>query len=277
MEIHLWKELLDPYEQAVSELINKFYNLKKEYKKKNEYSPIESVSGRVKSVASILEKMQKKNITYERLAEEVEDIAGIRIICQFVEDIEKVVKLIYQRSDMEVRERKDYLTNVKKSGYRSYHLIVWYEVNTTEGPKKIQVEIQIRTMAMNFWATTEHSLQYKYKGELPPHVAIRLSKAAEAIFTLDNEMSQVRSEIMDSQMDFQMEKNMVKDILRNIENLYRTDNGREVVKIQDEFYKIFASHDLEELARFERQLDIMAEGSHAQSVDSDLSTWQGNV
>ena len=90
MEIQLWKELLDPYEQAVSELLQKFHNLKEEHRKKNLYSPIESVRGRVKTVASILEKMQRKNIPFESLEEALEDIAGIRIICQFVEDIEKV-------------------------------------------------------------------------------------------------------------------------------------------------------------------------------------------
>ena len=106
--------------------------------------------------------MQKKGIGFDRLEEEIEDIAGIRIICQFVEDIEKVAVLIRRRYDMVVIEKKDYLANHKSSGYRSYHMIVWYTVETINGPKQIHVEIQIRTMAMNFWATTEHSLQYKY-------------------------------------------------------------------------------------------------------------------
>ena len=270
MEIQLWKELLDPYEQAVSELLTKFQNLKEEHRKRNLYSPIESVSGRVKAVSSILEKMQRKNIPFENLEEGVEDIAGIRIICQFVEDIERVAAHIYQRTDMEVRSKKDYLTNQKSSGYRSFHLIVWYTVQTIEGPKKLQVEIQIRTMAMNFWATTEHSLQYKYKGDIPPHVGSQLLRVADAIEVLDAEMSKVRSEIMDAQIDSQIETNLVKDILRNIENLYQLDNKREVVKIQNEFYRIFAMHDLAALERFEKQLDILAEGSRAQSVDTSI-------
>lgn len=267
MEIQLWKELLHPYEQAVSELLTKFRMLREEHRRKNMYSPIESVQGRTKSVASILEKMQRKNVPFERLEEEIEDIAGVRIICQFQEDIEKVSQLIEQRHDMEIRSRKDYLSNQKKSGYRSFHLIVWYTVETIEGPKKLQVEIQIRTMAMNFWATTEHSLQYKFKGDIPGHVRIKLSRASDAIEMLDEEMSQVRSEIMDAQIDSQMETNLVKDILRNIENLYRLDNRREVVKIQNEFYRIFSEHNLGELQRFHKQLDIIAEGSRAQSID----------
>ncbi len=268
MEIQLWKELLDPYEQAVSELLTKFRNVKEEHEKRNLYSPIESVSGRTKTVASILEKMQRKNIPFESLEEEVEDIAGIRIICQFQEDIDTVSQMIGKRSDMEIRSRKDYLTNQKKSGYRSLHLIVWYTVETLNGPKRIQAEIQIRTMAMNFWATTEHSLQYKYKGDIPEHVREKLMRASDAIEMLDEEMSLVRSEIMDAQIDSQIETNLVKDILRCIENLYRLDNKREVVKIQNEFYRIFSTHNLEELKRFHRQLAIIAEGSRAQSVDS---------
>ena len=174
MEIQLWREILHPYEQAVSEIVTKFLCLKDEFRKNNLYSPIESVAGRVKTVSSILDKMQRKNVPFEHLEEEIEDIAGVRIICQFVEDIERVVELIRGRSDMEILEMKDYLAFKKKSGYRSYHVVAAYTVDTIHGPKKLQVEIQIRTMAMNFWATTEHSLQYKYKGEIPEHVSTRL-------------------------------------------------------------------------------------------------------
>ena len=271
MEIQLWRELLDPYEQAVSELTTKFNNLKAEHRKRNLYSPIESVSGRVKSVSSILEKMKHKNVPFERLEAEIEDIAGLRIITQFVEDIEKVAQLLYQRSDLEIVEQKDYLANQKKSGYRSFHLIARYTVDCIGGPKPLFVEIQIRTMAMNFWATTEHSLQYKYRGNLPERVAARLTNAADAIFMLDNEMSSVRSEIMNAQIDSQMELQLVKDILNCIENIYRLDNKREVAKIQNEFYRIYAAHNLEELERFHRQLDIFAEGYQAQSIDDPLS------
>ena len=272
MEIYIWKELLDPYEQAVSELILKFRNIQAEFRKKNLYSPIEGVQGRVKTVSSILEKMQRKNIAFEELESEIEDIAGIRLICQFVEDIEKVAQLIYRRTDMKVETTKDYLTNQKKSGYRSFHLIISYEVQTISGPKTLHAEIQIRTMAMNFWATTEHSLQYKYKGDIPEHIRAQLSRVADAIDVLDNEMSQVRSEVMDVQTASRIEINLVKDILRNIENLYRMDNKREVVKIQNEFYRIFETHNLDELRRFGKQLDIMAEGSRAQSVDTNIQS-----
>ena len=274
MEIQLWRSILCPYELAVKELIVKFEHIISEHRENDLYSPIEQVSGRVKSVASILEKMQRKHIPMERMEEEVEDIAGIRIICQFEEDIETVASLIQNRSDITIKSEKNYLKHVKHSGYRSLHLIIYYTVETLNGPRKLQAEIQIRTMAMDFWATIEHSLQYKYKGDMPPHVAERLTNAADAIILLDQEMSSVRNEIMDAQNSSQMQSNLVKDILNNIENLYRVSSEREVIKIQTEFLRVFHTKDLKQLERFHRQLDIIAEGYRAQAVYHDIGGHQ---
>ena len=146
MEIQLWREILSPYEQAVTELVEKFQHLSLEHRERGLYSPIEQVTGRVKSITSILEKMKRKNIPFEKMEEQVEDIAGIRIICQFVEDIQRVSDLIAGRSDMEIKCIKDYIAHQKESGYRSYHLVIYYHVETLNGPKKIQAEIQIRTI-----------------------------------------------------------------------------------------------------------------------------------
>ena len=275
MEIQLWRSILCPYELAVRELIVKFEHNISEHRENDLYSPIEQVSGRVKSVSSILEKMQRKHIPMERMEEEVEDIAGIRIICQFEEDIETVASLIQNRSDMTIKSEKNYLKHVKQSGYRSLHLIIYYTVETLNGPRKLQAEIQIRTMAMDFWATIEHSLQYKYKGDMPPHVAERLTNAADAIILLDQEMSSVRDEIMDAQNSSQMQSNLVKDILNNIENLYRVSSEREITKIQTEFLRVFHTKDLKQLERFHRQLDIIAEGYRAQAVYHNIGHQPG--
>ncbi len=266
MEIQLWRKILCPYELAVRELILKFEHIIEEHRMNGLYSPIEQVTGRVKSVASILEKLQRKNIPIERMEEEVEDIAGIRIICQFEEDIETVAEMLQKRSDLTIKSEKNYLKKIKESGYRSYHLIIYYTVETLEGPKRIQAELQIRTMAMDFWATIEHSLQYKYKGDMPPHVAERLTKAAEAIHALDHEMSSVRDEIMDAQNSSRLQSDIVQDILLCIENLYKVSNEREVRKIQDEFLRIYSGKDMQQLERFHRQLDIIAEGYRAQAL-----------
>ena len=275
MEIQLWRSILCPYELAVRELIVKFEHIISEHRENDLYSPIEQVSGRVKSVSSILEKMQRKHIPMERMEEEVEDIAGIRIICQFEEDIETVASLIQNRSDMTIKSEKNYLKHVKQSGYRSLHLNIYYTVETLNGPRKLQAEIQIRTMAMDFWATIEHSLQYKYKGDMPPHVAERLTNAADAIILLDQEMSSVRDEIMDAQNSSQMQSNLVKDILNNIENLYRVSSEREITKIQTEFLRVFHTKDLKQLERFHRQLDIIAEGYRAQAVYHNIGHQPG--
>ena len=122
MEIQLWKEILSPYEQAVDELLLKFKHIIKDYRSQGLYSPIENVTGRVKRISSILDKMQKKHIPMDHIVEEMDDIAGIRIMCQFEEDIYKVVEIIRNRRDMSIREEKDYITNAKTSGYRSFHL-----------------------------------------------------------------------------------------------------------------------------------------------------------
>ena len=266
MQIQLWREILDPYSLAVDELVTKFNHIIDEYRHAGAYSPIEQVSGRVKTISSILEKSQKKGIDLKDFENTMEDIAGIRIICQFVEDIDKVVDIIKMRSDMRVKSEKDYINNRKKSGYRSYHLIVFYDVETLKGRKELQVEIQIRTLAMNFWATIEHSLQYKYKKNMPEHIKERLSSAAEAILILDQEMSVVRDEIMDAQNSFTVKANIVADILTNIQNLYKVANKQEVIKIQDEFFRIYQNGDQEELTKFSDDLDMISARYRAQSL-----------
>ncbi len=123
-------------------------------------------------------------------------------MCQFVDDISTVTELIRQRKDMRVVEERDYITHNKPSGYRSYHMIVEYPVETIQGKKVVLAEIQIRTLAMNFWASIEHSLNYKYKGMFPEEIKNRLQSAAEAAFRLDEEMSSIRSEIQEAQAYF---------------------------------------------------------------------------
>lgn len=264
MEIQLWKEILTPYELAVEELTLKFNHIMKEYKESDLYSPIEEVTGRVKKISSILEKAQKKNIPIDEIEANLQDIAGLRIICQFVEDIYDVVEIIKSRSDMKVIGEKDYISHHKDSGYRSYHMIVEYKVETIKGHRTIPVEIQIRTMAMNFWATIEHSLQYKYSQGIPEHIKKRLNAASEAILRLDEEMSSIHGEIMDAQNSFTVKANIVADILNNLQSLYKVANKREIIKIQDEFYRIYQIGDLDQLKKFHKELDIIAEGYRAQ-------------
>ncbi len=200
-----WGQFLEPYKQAVDELKIKFKGLRTQYELENVHTPVEFVTGRVKPLASIYDRTLEKGIPFEpseELAAELPDIAGLRMMCQFVDDIGTVVETLRQRKDLEIIEERDYISNKKPSGYRSYHMIIKYPVQTIHGEKAILAEIQIRTLAMNFWASIEHSLNYKYEGEMPNEIRLRLERAAEAAFQLDEEMSQIRDEIQDAQHYF---------------------------------------------------------------------------
>lgn len=267
MEITMWKKILMPYEQAVEELTGKFRQMVDQYERLGLYSPIERVEGRVKTLSSILEKCQKKGIEAEDAPEHIEDIAGIRLIVQFVEDIPRVVEIIRGRTDMEVLSEDDYVLGMKESGYRSYHIVVSYAVETILGPQRVQAEIQIRTMAMNFWATLEHSLQYKYEGNVPENIRLRLRGAADALLAMDSEMSSIRDEVMDAQRFFSEKANVVYDILNNIQSLYETENKEAMANIQNEFYELYKTADLPRLHEFNTKLDAIA----ARKKRQDLS------
>ncbi|MBB5354251.1 putative GTP pyrophosphokinase [Anoxybacillus mongoliensis] len=209
MERH-WEFFLAPYKQAVEELKVKLKGMRTQFEMQGIHSPIEFVTGRVKPIASILDKAQKKNIPLDQLEEQMQDIAGLRMMCQFVDDIQTVVELLRKRNDFTIVEERDYITQKKDSGYRSYHVVIRYPVQMIYGEKNILVEIQIRTLAMNFWATIEHSLNYKYSGKFPEDIRQRLQRAAEAAYLLDEEMSKIRFEIQEAQAAFSR-KQEVKD------------------------------------------------------------------
>ncbi len=197
-----WNHFLVPYQQAVDELKVKLRGMRKQFRDLNQHEPIEFVTGRVKPIDSIKEKMVRRKVQEDRLEQDMQDIAGLRIMCQFVEDIYQVVDLLRKRTDMTILEERDYISNEKPSGYRSYHIVIEYPVQMVGGEKKILAEIQVRTLAMNFWATIEHSLNYKYQGDFPENLSQRLQRAAEAAFSLDKEMSEIREEIQEAQSLF---------------------------------------------------------------------------
>lgn len=247
MAVIEWKSFLMPYSQAVDEMKVKFRSIRKEYRSKNEYSPIEFVTGRVKDISSILEKANKFNIPLERIGYEMEDIAGIRVMCQFVDDIGKVVELIRVRKDMTVIYEKDYVTNVKNSGYRSYHMIVKYPVNMADGQKEILAEFQIRTLAMNFWATIEHSLNYKYKHEIPNEIKNKLKSAGDAAFQLDEQMLEIKDEIKDAQKLFEVKSSLVSNIMNGILTLSSLGKNAESMRYQLQLNKIIEEGEITEL------------------------------
>lgn len=235
-----WKTLLIPYEQAVEELKVKFKAIRNQYRELNEYSPIEFVTGRVKKISSIIEKAERSNISLDKIETEMEDIAGLRIMCQFIDDIYDVVDLIYERSgkDFTVLYEKDYIRNPKPSGYKSYHIIIKYPVQTALGTKEILAELQIRTLAMNFWAIIEHSLSYKYKTQIPDEVRIRLKNSATAATQLDEEMTEISKEVRNAQVLFEERSNIIRDITNNIQLLFSQGKEEKAFAFQKRFDKM---------------------------------------
>ena len=236
-----------PYEQAVEELKVKLKSIRKEYRKRSEYSPIEFVTGRVKELSSLLEKANKFEIPVDRLQYEIEDIAGIRIMCQFVDDIDNVVEIIRRRKDMQILYEKDYVRGVKESGYRSYHIVIKYPVNMADGQKEILAEFQIRTLAMNFWATIEHSLNYKYKKQLPDVVRDKLKKAADAAFELDELMLDIKDEIKDAQRLFEIKSDIITNIMNNILTLKSFGKIQEAKRFESSLNKLVEDGEIDEL------------------------------
>lgn len=238
-----WGLFLLPYEQTVEELKVKFKTMRSELKKREEYAPIEFVTGRVKRLSSILDKAKRLDVSMDKLESGIEDIAGIRIMCQFVEDIRRVAEYIRKRKDLTVLFEKDYITNYKESGYRSFHMIVEYPVQTALGQKDVLAEIQIRTLAMNFWATIEHSLSYKYRESLPDKIRKRLQTAAEAASVLDNEMSSIREDILEAQKQFEDDSNVTSQVLTMIHQLYFYHLVNEAMEFQERFNQIWSHHE----------------------------------
>ena len=265
MNYEKWDEILAPYQHAVEELKVKFKNIRKEFLTKGEYSPIEFVTGRTKKISSIISKANR--LDTNDIEGEIEDIAGIRIMCQFVEDIYTIVELIKNRTDMTVINEKDYITNFKESGYRSYHVIINYPINSIAGYKEIICEIQIRTLAMNFWATIEHSLKYKYEHYIPEDVAKRLRRAADAAFLLDQEMSEIREEIMKAQVMYQSKSLTIREVLSEIQELYDLGEISRAINYQRRLDRIDSQKDIKEIVALKEEIEVILQNYKNTKID----------
>lgn len=181
-----WELRLQPYEQTVDELKVKLRGMRTEFNLAGVQTPVEFVTGRVKSIPAITEKLDRRHITLDRLEQDMEDLAGVRIMTQFTDDIYKVVNLLRQRKDMTILEERDYVMNAKPSGYRSYHIVIEYPLQLITGERLVLAEIQIRTMQMNVWSTIEHEINYKYEGADPENMKEQLKKAADLSAEIDS-------------------------------------------------------------------------------------------
>ena len=185
------------YKFALEEISTKVNILKEEFLLMHEYNPIEHVKTRLKSAESIIKKIQRKNIpiSIESIQENIRDIAGIRIICSFVSDIYRISDMIQAHSDIEVVEIKDYIKNPKPNGYQSLHIVMKVPVFMSDRTLKVYVEMQIRTIAMDFWASLEHKIYYKYNKQVPDHITNQLREAALTVADLDRKMEHLNKEI----------------------------------------------------------------------------------
>lgn len=188
------------YRCAILEVETKFNVLDESLSVQLERNPIESIKSRVKSVESLLRKMRRKNVplNLSAIEENIHDIAGVRVICSFPDDIYELADAFLAQDDITLIQRKDYIKNPKPSGYRSLHLIVEIPIFLKDGKRNMKVEVQFRTIAMDFWASLEHKLHYKH--DLPPErakvLADELRNCAEQIELLDLRMQAVRNEIV---------------------------------------------------------------------------------
>ncbi|GGB62639.1 GTP pyrophosphokinase [Fictibacillus barbaricus] len=194
-----WRGFFLPYQMALHELESDFKIIDLEWKTQHGYSPIEHMKTRMKKLRSLVKKIQRKEIplTQEAVRNEIRDILGVRIVTSFIDDVYMLKEHIEQREDIRLIRVKDYIQNPKMSGYKSLHLIVETQVILSNEIIWVPAEIQIRTSAMDFWASTEHKLNYKYQGEtIPEDAQKQLIELAKASSLMDKEMSRLRTKLL---------------------------------------------------------------------------------
>ncbi len=185
------------YKFGIDELMTKINILKEEFTQTAASSPIEHVSSRLKTPESIIEKAQRKGVelSFEAIRREIADIAGVRVTCSFISDTYRVLELLSGQPDVTVLEVKDYIAKPKTNGYKSLHLIVEIPVFLSSGVENVKVEVQIRTIAMDFWASLEHKIYYKYNRTVPAALLTDLKLAADVASTLDRSMERLHEEV----------------------------------------------------------------------------------
>ena len=196
-KINQFMGLMTRYDCAIREVRTKFEVLNEELSYKAGRNPIESITSRVKRPVSVVGKLKRlgKPITVESISENLNDVAGIRVICSFIDDIYKVAEMLSVQDDVTVVQVKDYIQKPKPNGYRSYHMIVEIPVFFSEGKQMMRVEIQLRTVAMDFWASLEHQMKYKKESADHPEIAAELKSCAETIAATDARMLGIRKRI----------------------------------------------------------------------------------
>ena len=186
------------YESGIQEIRTKLEILQREAQCTNSHNPIETIKSRVKNIFSILEKLERKGyeISMESIENNLYDVAGVRVICPYIEDIYTVAARLRRQDDIKVLVEKDYIKNPKPNGYRSYHVVVEVPVFLSDRKQLVRVEIQIRTIAMDFWASLEHQIRYKMDDiKIPEELSEKLRNCAETIAETDQQMQKIYQEV----------------------------------------------------------------------------------
>jgi putative GTP pyrophosphokinase len=204
-EAEEWSNALLLYDAALKEINTKLEILNNEFKLAHQYNPIEHITSRIKSPQSIAKKIRHNNkeLKVENIVKYVNDVAGIRIICSFTSDIYRIADLIKKQNDIKVLKIKDYITCPKDNGYTSFHMIVSIPIYLSNQTVETKVEIQIRTIAMDFWASLEHKIYYKFEGNAPEHIRKELRECSEIVAYLDQKMLTLNEEIRDCEREQQ--------------------------------------------------------------------------
>lgn len=196
--IDSWEEVNLIYNAALKQVQTKMEILNDEFQRVHRYNPIEHIKARIKSSESIVKKLKRYGYesTIENMITYVNDIAGIRIICSFTSDIYRIADMVANQKDIKVLSIKDYITYPKASGYKSYHMILSVPVYLSDRIEETKVEMQIRTVAMDFWASLEHKMHYKFEGDAPQHIKDELVECAHMVSDLDARMLSLNEEIL---------------------------------------------------------------------------------
>lgn len=192
-----FQRFMTQYEFGLREVETKLGILRDEFQLMHDYNPIEHVSSRVKSLDSLMDKVRRRDLSMdpEVVREHITDIAGIRVTCSFTRDAYRMFELLTAQSDISVRVVKDYIRSPKPNGYKSLHAIIEVPVFLSTGAVQVPVEVQFRTIAMDFWASLEHKIHYKYDGHVPSTLATDLKLAADTAAALDTHMARLHAEL----------------------------------------------------------------------------------
>lgn len=198
-----WTNFLFIYKFALDEIDTKLTILNEEFQFVHQHNPIEHIKSRIKSPESIKQKLERKGlqVTVENVHEHIHDIAGVRVMCSFVSDIYKIYEILRKQDDIRVLQVKDYIQSPKPNGYQSLHLIAQVPVFLSDRTEHVKVEIQIRTVAMDFWASLEHKIYYKFDKTVPAHLTDQLKEAAETVKYLDEKMKRIKDEMEQFKQD----------------------------------------------------------------------------